>query len=239
MDKLNLDHHISQRFNQELEEARKNLMQMGGIVEQQVRDAIKSIVDGDSELAEKVIQADKRVNKMEVKIDEECANIIARRHPAASDLRFVLAVTKSVNDLERMGDEASKIARMALELSGNEGSGPTKGFIEMRHIGEQVAKMVMEALDSFARLESASALAVLKADKDVDLEYTTAIRTLITYMMEDGRTISRVMNIVWALRSLERIGDHSRNIAEHVIYLVEGEDMRHQKIEKIEDKIQG
>lgn len=236
MDKLNLDHHISQQFNQELEEARKHLMQMGGVVEQQVRDAVRALVEADSALAEQVIKSDRRVNTMEVNIDEECTRILARRHPAASDLRFVLAVTKSVNDLERIGDEAAKVARQAVELT-ELGEAP-KGYVEIRHIGERVSRMVLEALDSFARLDSSAALAVLKADKEVDMEYATALRAMITMMMEDPRTISREINVIWALRSLERIGDHARNVAEYVIFLVEGEDMRHKKLEHVENLVQ-
>ncbi|MFG1496985.1 phosphate signaling complex protein PhoU [Saccharospirillum sp. HFRX-1] len=231
MDKMQFDKHTSTQFNAELEEARKNLMQMGGLVEQQVEDAIKALMDMDTALAQRVIETDQTVNSMEIDIDEECTRILARRHPAASDLRFVIAVTKAVNDLERIGDEASKVARHTLELA-DTGSGP-QGYVELRHIGEQVRQMVQHSLDAFARLDADSALSVLHQDKAVDLEYGTAIRSLITTMMEDPRSISRALNVMWSLRSMERIGDHARNVAESVIFLVQGKDVRHKALEQV------
>jgi len=231
MDKMQFDKHTSPQFNAELEEARKNLMQMGGLVEQQVEDAIKALMDMDTALAQRVIETDQTVNSMEIDIDEECTRILARRHPAASDLRFVIAVTKAVNDLERIGDEASKVARHTLELA-DTGSGP-QGYVELRHIGEQVRQMVQHSLDAFARLDADSALNVLHQDKAVDLEYGTAIRSLITTMMEDPRSISRALNVMWSLRSMERIGDHARNVAESVIFLVQGKDVRHKALEQV------
>lgn len=231
MDKLHFDRHTSAQYNAELEEARKHLMQMGGLVEQQVSDALKALIEMDTALAQRIIDTDQSVNKMEIDIDEECTMILARRHPAASDLRFVIAVTKAVNDLERMGDEASKVARHTLELA-DTGSGP-QGYVELRHIGEKVRQMVQQSLDSFARLNAESALEVLQQDEAVDLEYGTAIRSLITTMMEDPRSISRALNVMWSLRSLERIGDHARNVAESVIYLVKGKDVRHKELEHV------
>ena len=162
---------------------------------------------------------------MEVSIDKECARILALRHPAASDLRLVISVSKVTNDLERIGDEAAKVAQQTLELS--DGDHSEQGYIEVRHIGEQVRLMVREALDSFARFDADAALQVAKKDKDVDREYGSALRELVTFMMEDPRYITRVLNVLWSLRALERIGDHARNIAEHVIYLVKGRDVRH------------
>lgn len=235
MDNLHFDKHTSAQFNAELEDARKNLLQMGGLVEQQVEDALKALMEMDTALAQRVIETDQSVNDMEVEIDEECTRILARRHPAASDLRFVIAVTKAVNDLERIGDEASKVARHTLELA-DTGSGP-QGYVELRHIGEQVRQMVQHGLDAFARLDADSALEVLQDDKAVDLEYGTAIRSLITTMMEDPRSISRALNVMWSLRSLERIGDHARNIAESVIYLVKGKDVRHKALEQVEAQV--
>lgn len=232
MDKLHFDKHTSAQFNAELEEARKNLMKMGGLVEQQVEDALKSLIEMDTELAQRVIETDQTVNDMEIELDEECTHILARRHPAASDLRFVIAVTKAVNDLERMGDEAAKVAQHAVELADAGSAGP-QGYVELRHIGEQVRQMVQRSLNAFARLDADAALEVLQQDKAVDLEYGTAIRTLITAMMEDPRSISRALNVMWSLRSLERIGDHARNVAESVIYLVKGKDVRHKKLEQI------
>jgi phosphate transport system protein len=235
MDKSHFDRHTSAQYNAELEEARKNLMQMGGLVEQQVEDALRALMEMDSALAQRVIDTDQTVNDMELEIDEECTRILALRHPAASDLRFVIAVTKAVNDLERMGDEASKVAKHTLELA-DTGSGP-QGYVELRHIGEKVRQMVSQSLDSFARLNTDSALAVLQQDQAVDLEYGTAIRTLVTTMMEDPRTITRALNVMWSLRSLERIGDHARNVAESVIYLVKGQDVRHIKLDEVEAQI--
>ncbi|HET8905208.1 MAG TPA: phosphate signaling complex protein PhoU [Saccharospirillum sp.] len=235
MDKTHFDRHTSAQYNAELEEARKNLMQMGGLVEQQVEDALKALMEMDTALAQRVIDTDKTVNDMELEIDEECTRILALRHPAASDLRFVIAVTKAVNDLERMGDEASKVAKHTLELA-DTGSGP-QGYVELRHIGEKVRQMVSQSLDSFARLNIDSAFDVLQQDQAVDLEYGTAIRTLVTTMMEDPRTITRALNVMWSLRSLERIGDHARNVAESVIYLVKGKDVRHIKLDQIEAQI--
>ncbi|MEP4546580.1 MAG: phosphate signaling complex protein PhoU [Saccharospirillum sp.] len=235
MDKSHFDRHTSAQYNAELEEARKNLMQMGGLVEQQVEDALKALMEMDTALAQRVIETDKTVNDMELEIDEECTRILALRHPAASDLRFVIAVTKAVNDLERMGDEASKVAKHTLELA-DTGSGP-QGYVELRHIGEKVRQMVSQSLDSFARLNTDSAFDVLQQDQAVDLEYGTAIRTLVTTMMEDPRTITRALNVMWSLRSLERIGDHARNVAESVIYLVKGKDVRHIKLDQVEAQI--
>lgn len=223
--------HISQQFNLELEEVKTHLLEMGGVVENQVRDAIKSLVDSDSSIASEVKTGDKAVNAMEVSIDEECARIIARRQPAASDLRLVIAISKIVIDLERIGDEAGKIATQAINLI--EAGDPPRGYAEIRHIGNHVGYMVRDALDAFARLDADMALAVAKEDKLVDKEYSTAMRSIITYMMEDPRTISEMLNVLWTLRSLERIGDHARNIAEHVIFLVKGKDVRHIGLKKM------
>ncbi|WP_196160286.1 phosphate signaling complex protein PhoU [Reinekea sp. G2M2-21] len=235
MEKMTFDKHTSAQFNAELEGARKHLMEMGGLVEEQIEVAFKSLIDVDTDLAEKAIKMDKNVNKMELMIDKETTQILAKRNPAASDLRFIISVTKTVNDLERIGDEAAKIAKQSLELA-ESGSGP-QGFVELRHIGEKVRQMVQGSLDSFARLDADAALAVMHQDKAVDLEYGDAIRTLVTKMMEDPRTISRALSVMWALRSLERIGDHARNIAESVIYLVKGKDVRHKKLEKVAEQL--
>ncbi len=233
--------HISQQFNMELEEIRSHLLAMGGLVEKQVCDAVNALVQADSGLAGQVREIDEQINQMEHDIDEECVRILARRQPAASDLRLVISISKSVIDLERIGDEATKIAKRAIMLS-EEGEAP-KGYVEVRHIGEQVRKMVQDALDSFARFDAELALSVVQYDKYVDREYKTALRELATYMMEDPRSISRVLNVIWALRSLERIGDHARNIAHLVIYLIRGTDIRHMKLEekrrKVEEIIQG
>ncbi|HLT03698.1 MAG TPA: phosphate signaling complex protein PhoU [Pseudomonas sp.] len=229
--------HISQQFNAELEEVRSHLLAMGGLVEKQVNDAVTALIEADSGLAQQVREIDNQTNQMERDIDEACLRILARRQPAASDLRLVISVSKSVIDLERIGDEASKIARRAIELC-EEGSAP-RGYVEVRHIGDQVRRMVRDALDAFARFDAELALSVAQYDKTVDREYKTALRELVTYMMEDPRAISRVLNIIWALRSLERIGDHARNIAEQVIYLVRGTDVRHLGLKRMQQEVRG
>ena len=222
--------HISQQYNVELEEVRSHLLAMGGLVEKQVSDAVRAVIDADAGLARQVRTIDDQIDIMERGIDEECLRILARRQPAASDLRLIISISKSVIDLERIGDEATKIARRAIQLC-EEGESP-RGYVEVRHIGGQVRKMVQEALDAFARFDADLALSVAQYDKTVDREYKTALRELVTYMMEDPRSISRVLSVIWALRSLERIGDHARNIAELVIYLVRGTDVRHTGLTK-------
>lgn len=217
--------HISHRFDEELAAVKSQLFEMGGIVEKQVTDAIHALLEVDSALAEHVVATDEQINDMEVMVDEDCALILARRQPAASDLRLVLSIIKTTTDLERIGDEACKMAKQAIMLA-EEGRAP-RGYVEIRHIGESVARMLAQALDSFVRQDIELALKVAQEDKAVDIEYGTAIRAMVTYMMEDPRSISRVMSIMWSLRALERIGDHARNIAEHVIYLVKGDDVRH------------
>ncbi|MDN3637957.1 phosphate signaling complex protein PhoU [Simiduia curdlanivorans] len=235
MDKLNLDRHISRQFNAELEALRTQMLEMGGLVEQQVSDAVAAIESGDTALAEKVIVNEDKVDEFELELDEQATLVLARRQPAASDLRLVLAVIKAIRDLERIGDEAQKVAKMAIELSG--AGTNSRGASELRHIGASVAAMMNQGLDAFARFDADAALKVVEADKLVDREYKTAMRELVTYMMEDPREISRVMNVLWALRALERIGDHVRNICEHVIYLVRGLDIRHISLDEAEAKL--
>lgn len=237
MDKLHLDKHIYQQYDSELEELQTKLLAMGGVVEQQIKDAVNSIENADSDLAEKVIQIEDDVDLREVALDQDCTTVLACRQPTASDLRLVLAVTKMTRDLERMGDEAQKIAKMAISL--NQSGAAPGGYEEVRHMGALVQQMVRSALDAFARFDVTRALEVVRADKQVDREYKSAIRELMTYMMEDPRSISRAMNIIWTLRSLERIGDHTRNIAEHIIFLVKGMDVRHKSVSDIESEIKG
>lgn len=234
-DKEQYSQHISQQFNDELEAIRTDMLEMGGLVEKQVSDAIVALIEGDGKMAETVRENDHAINQMERAIDEECMRILARRQPAASDLRLVMAITKIVVDLERIGDEASKIAKRALQLV-EEGQSP-RGYVECRHIGHHVRKMVQDALDAFARSDSELALAVAREDKMVDQEYKTAMREMVTYMMEDPRSISRVLSILWVLRSLERVGDHARNVAEQVIYLVKGTDVRHIGLKNMEIEV--
>jgi phosphate transport system protein len=228
-------HHISQKFNEELDDAKRHLMDLGGLVEKQVNDAIEALVDANSELAEQVQREELNVDSMELLVDQECTRILAKRQPAASDLRLVLMISKTTSDLERIGDEANKIARHAITLC-EDGKSP-RGYVEVRHIGALVKQMLHASLDAFARFDVEAALDVVQQDKTVDQEYKTALRELITYMMEDPRSITRVMNIMWVLRSLERIGDHARNVAEYVIYLVKGLDVRHTTVEEIKRKM--
>jgi phosphate transport system protein len=237
VDKDTHSHHISQQFNAELDDIKTRMLEMGGLVERQVAEAINAVMNADSGLAERVLKGDMHINAMEVSIDEECALILARRHPAASDLRLVLAITRALHDLERMGDEATKIAEQAIRLV-DHGEMP-RCVQEIRHLGNHVCMMVREALDCFARLDTEQALRIAREDKAVDLEYSTAMRTLMTYMMEDARSISAVLNIMWSLRSLERIGDHALNIAEHVVYMVKGQDVRHVGLSELEARIHG
>ncbi len=228
--------HISRQFNHEMEAIRTRLLAMGGLVEQQVGNAISALIESDYAVADDVRLNDHRVNQMQIDIDEECTRILARRQPAASDLRLVLAVTRATSDLERIGDEAQKIARHAMQLV-EEGAAP-RGYAEARHIGYQVRHMLQDALNAFARFDTQLALAVLQEDQAVDMEYRSATRALVTFMMEDPRAISRVLNIMWVLWALERIGDHSNNLAECVIYLVRGTDVRHASFEAIEASLE-
>lgn len=227
--------HISTRFNEELEDIRTQTLEMGGLVERQINDAITALIEGDGNLGEQVRAADDVINHMERKIDEECMRILARRQPAASDLRLIMCITKIVVDLERIGDEASKIAKRALLLV-DEGQSP-HGYVECRHIGNHVRQMVQDALSAFARLDSEQAFLVAREDKIVDKEYKSAMREMVTYMMEDPRSISRVLSILWVLRSLERVGDHARNVAEQVIFLVKGTDVRYIGLERMKEEL--
>lgn len=225
--------HISRQFNQELEELKTHLMTMGGLVENQVLEAVRALLEGDSRLAEKVRDRDRQVNDMQLKIDDECTRVLARRQPAASDLRLVLAVIRATADLERIGDEASKIARNALSLI--ESGTTVRGLVEVRHISEHVRKMLRDALTAFARFDTELALQVVREDEAVDDEYGSAMRSLVTFMMEDNRAIGPVLSVMWILRALERVGDHADNLAEYVIYLVKGLDIRHMDPDQIDE----
>lgn len=218
-------HHISRQFNVELEDVKTHMLEMGGMVEKQLSDALTAIIQLDSELGQQVRDDDNEIDTMELVIDAECSRILARRQPAAGDLRLILSIIKAVRDLERIGDESSKIAKMAIRLS-EEGQMP-KGFVEVRHIGERVSKMVHGALDAFARYDTEAARRVTAEDEDVDLLYDNAIRDMVNWMSEHPSSISLVQQTIWALRALERIGDHAKNISEHVLYLVHGTDVRH------------
>ncbi|MEO6696630.1 MAG: phosphate signaling complex protein PhoU [Gammaproteobacteria bacterium] len=233
--KPDISTHISRQYNEELEDIRTRVLQMGGLVEKHTEQALAALMKSDAELGESVSTNDYLVNKMEVGIDEECNHIIARRQPAASDLRLVMTVIKIINDLERIGDEADKIARMAVRLAGEERL--KNDYMEIQYLGNHVKGMVHDALDAFARLDTEAALRVAREDRQVDKEYEGVMRQMITYMMEDPRTITRALNVIWAARALERIGDHARNICEYVIYLVKGKDIRHISLDQVEREL--
>jgi phosphate transport system protein len=228
--------HISQKFDQEMESLRNKVLKMGGLVEQQISGAINALQDTNAQDAEKIILNDHKVNALEVNIDEACTQILARRQPAASDLRMVVAVIKTITDLERIGDEAEKIAKMALSLA-EEDAGFSSRYAGIRHLSDQVQRMVHDVLDAYARLDVDAALKVVRDDESADKEYHDLIRMLITYMMEDPRKISEVLDVIWAARALERIGDHAKNIGEYVIYLVKGKDIRHLDLDDVEKDI--
>ncbi len=227
--------HISRQFNQELEELKTHLMAMGGLVEKQVQDAVAALLESDSALGRQVVDNDRAVNDMQIKIDEECTQVLARRQPTASDLRLVLAVIRAASDLERIGDEASKIARNAIELI--DADNGSRGFVEVRMISEHVRRMVRDALTSFARFDTELALKLVHEDEEVDNEYQSAMRSLMTFMMEDARSISPVLSLMWILRALERIGDHANNLAEYVVYLVKGMDIRHTDPDDLDEQV--
>ncbi|MCC1496109.1 phosphate signaling complex protein PhoU [Alcanivorax sp. 1008] len=231
MDRSHFGQHSSSQFNDEMESIRSHLMEMGGLVEKQVIDALQSLLQADSELAERVLENEDKVDSLEKLIDGECARVLALRQPAASDLRMIISVTKCVSDLERIGDEAAKVAKMSLELA-EQGESP-RGYVEVRHIGNHVRTMLGDALDAFARFDVQKAVDVAAEDNEVDLEYRSAMRALVTFMMEDPRSISSVLNIIWSLRALERIGDHAKNIAEQLIYMVKGKDVRHISVDEV------
>ncbi len=237
MDRFHFGKHSSSQYNEEMESIRTHLMEMGGLVEKQVGDALQALLAGDSELAEQVLTVEDRVDNLEKKIDEECARVLALRAPAASDLRMLIAVSKCVSDLERIGDESAKIAAMAIQLA-QEGESPS-GYVEARHIGNHVRRMLHSALDAFARFDADKAVEVAGEDAQIDMEYRSAMRSLVTFMMEDPRSISRVLNVIWTLRWLERVGDHSRNICEQIIYLVKGKDVRHISVDEMEKEVKG
>ncbi len=228
METSDLGDHISRRFNKDIEDLRSNVLAMGGLVETQLSRAIAAIVSGDSELGLKVANDDYKVNDFEVRIDEECSRILATRAPAAGDLRLIVAIIKTITDLERIGDEAEKIGFLASRLAAMDR--PSDSYRELKNLGNHVLHMLRDAMNAFARLDVEEALEVVREDERVDEEYEAIQRQCITFMMEDPRSIKRVMNVTWASRSLERIGDHSKNICEYVIYMVEGKDVRHTDI---------
>ncbi|NEZ05061.1 phosphate signaling complex protein PhoU [Wenzhouxiangella sp. XN201] len=235
MDKLHLDKHISRQFNEELESLRQHVMNMGGLAEEMIGDAVRALVEGDSELARQVIETDDRVNDMEKVIDERCIMILARRHPTASDLRLVVAIIKTINDLERIGDEAEKIARMAIRLA--ETDRPRNNYRELEVMGTTVRGMLHDALDGFVRLAPDVAVALVREDNKVDADYEAILRQYHTYLVEEPRNTRRIIDAIWVARSIERIGDHAKNIGEYIVYLVEGKDLRHASLAEMEREL--
>ena len=235
MDVTELGPHISRRFNEDLESVRNRVLQMGGYVEQQMTQAVAALIEGDSKLGEEVARGDHKVNEMEVSIDEECSRILATRAPAASDLRLIVAVIKTITDLERVGDEAEKIGYIASRLANMER--PTDRYREIKHLGRLAQQMVHDSLDAFARLDADAAIRICREDRVLDEEFESIQRQCITFMMEDPRTIRRALDIVWIARALERIGDHAKNICEYVVYMVHGKDIRHTSLDDVEREL--
>ncbi len=229
--------HTSKQFDIELEAVRSLVLQMGGLVERQVQFATDALMYGDLALMDLVIANDHRVNALEVEIDESCNSIIARRQPAAGDLRTIMMVIKTITDLERIGDEAKKIARMAKQLTQNARLSLPR-YNEIKHASSLVLDMLRQSLDAFAHLDVAGVAEVVRQDEQVDEEFHTIMRYLITYMMEDPRTISTALEILFVAKAIERIGDHAKNMSEYVVYMVKGRDVRHVTVEEIEREVQ-
>ena len=217
--------HISEQYDAELDAARNLLMEMGGLVEQQLQNAVRALINQDEELATKVREADVKVNQLEVDIDERCIHIIARRQPAASDLRTLISVMKASTDLERIGDESGRVAKMAQALSQMEY--PADQYRDFRQLAALAEEIVARSLDAFARLDADGALQVIESDEQIDQGYNALVRERSSNMRQDSASIDRAMNVIWAARALERIGDHAKNISEYVVYLVRGQDVRH------------
>jgi len=220
------DQHISRQFNTELENLRQKMMTMGGMVEEMLKHALQAVIHADTELAEQVIAADDRVNRIEKQLDEECTLVIARRQPAASDLRLIFAIIKAISDLERIGDEAEKIARWAIALA--DVHRPRNDYREIEQLGANVLEMLRKGLDGFTRMAPETAVEIMQADKKVDQDYETIFRQYYSYMVEDAKQIRRILDALLIAKSLERIGDHCKNLGEYIVYLVEGRDLRHE-----------
>jgi len=227
--------HTSKQFDAELERVRSRVLHMGGLVEEQIVRAMEALRSGDMELIDKVIADDHRVNALEVELDEACSHIIARRQPAAVDLRLLITVIKTITDLERIGDEAEKIGRMAKLIHGAGRQHMPR--MDMSHVADRALAMLRQSLDAFARLDITEAMGVVKQDEAVDDEFRAIMRQLITFMMEDPRTITRSLEILFIAKAIERIGDHAKNMAEYVIYMVKGRDVRHVSIDEMEKEI--
>ena len=227
-----MNEHIAKQFDADLENIRSRVLQMGGLVEQQIVHAFEALDSGDLALAEQVIATDHDVNRHEVELDEACAHLIARRQPAASDLRMIMAVIKTITDLERVGDEAKKVAKRARTL--HSGDMPFVPRVEVRHVSTAAVGMLRKALDAFARTDSTVSAQIARQDKEVDAEFKSIMRQLITFMMEDPRMISSSLEVLFIAKAIERIGDHAKNISEYVVYMVKGRDVRHIGLEAIE-----
>lgn len=218
--------HLSSQFDNDLARLRTHVLQMGGLVETQVSEAIAAYDKGDIASVKHIVETDRKINDLEKAIDDDCAHLIALRQPAASDLRLVFGISKIVTDLERAGDEAKKIAKGVRRIY-EAGQIPAQYGIGVHHIAEAALTMVRESLDAFARLDAELAEKVIRSDQAVDIEFKSIVRQLITHMMEDPRTITTSLDIIWIARAVERIGDHAKNVAEHVVFIVEGKDIRH------------
>jgi phosphate transport system protein len=231
-----LTHHISSRYNEDLERLRSSVMEMGGLVERQLVQAIGGLTEPDARVIMRVAQEELQINQLERTIDEDCSRILATRGPTASDLRLIITILKTITDLERIGDEGEKIAAIGARLAMRER--PSSAYSELRNLGEVVIQMLHDTLDAFARLDVRLALEVVRRDRTVDDEYEAIHRQNITFMMEDPRSIRRALDVMWVVRSLERIGDHAKNVCEYLIYLVHGKDVRHTRLEEIERELQ-
>ncbi|MEI2417716.1 phosphate signaling complex protein PhoU [Orrella sp. JC864] len=229
--------HTNKQFDLDIERIRSQFLQMGGLVEAMIQDGIDALASGDMALVERVREREKEVNRLEVEIDERIGLILARHQPTAIDLRMMLAVSKMLTDMERSGDEAEKVATVARRI--HEGDLRYQPIVELRHMANNVLVMLRQALDAFARLDAIQAAQVVRSDKEVDKEWKGALRHLITYMIEDPRTISRSIDLIFVARALERVGDHCKNMAERVIYLVHGADVRHTGVKNAERQARG
>lgn len=227
--------HISQRFDNELEDIRNKVLLMGGLVETQVTNGIRALINADVDLAETVATSDLEINALEVEIDKQCVEIIARRQPTAGDLRLIVSIFKTIADLERIGDQAEKLGRLGMKI--HDAGAVASDFAELKHLGDLVQSILRGALDSFARMDVEDALETITEDRRVDAEFDALSRQLITHMMEDPRQIKNALRITWCARSLERIGDHAKNICEYVVYFVHGEDVRHTSLDQIREVI--
>ncbi|SAK55575.1 phosphate uptake regulator PhoU [Caballeronia catudaia] len=227
------DKHLSSQFDADLNAVSSKVLEMGGLVESQIISAMQALNEFDIDTADQVIAAEVRLNTMEVEIDEECSNIIARRQPAARDLRLLMAISKTITNLERAGDEAEKIAKRVKRIN-EDGAGRTVNIAEIKLSGEMAVSILRRALDAFARLDTVAAAQIVRDDKAIDDEFRAFVRKLVTYMMEDPRTISAGLDYLFIAKAVERIGDHAKNIAEFIIYIVKGTDVRHISRDQLE-----